>query len=221
MNSTLPMPEPPRQSPVRRRWLIGLLLAPVILLLVLALGVASFFWSRTETTVLRQSVLSSVNGGYHRRVALNVGAFTCGLVRLGTHALKLPPEARAALAAVQGADVAVYQMDREPTCAAQSAALAKADRAMSARGWERVVGVRQPNTLVAIYCPRGQGSPTRLRCAVLCWDGRDLVLVSARANAEPLLEIAQRHLDLHHAPGALASFIPAAKPVSAQAAAEE
>jgi len=211
----------PRQRAVRRRWWLGLLLAPVVLMFAAMIGVASYFYPRAESATLRQSVLATVRGDYHRKIALNVGGMTCGLIRLGAHALKLPPEARAAIAAIRGADFAVYELGQEPTCAAQSAALAKADRAMTARGWERVVGVRQPNTMVAIYCPRGRSSPTRLRCAVLAWQGRDLVLVSAQANAEPLLAIVEQHLDLHQPPPALASFISPAKPLADQANLEE
>jgi hypothetical protein len=69
----------------------------------------------------------------------------------------------------------------------RAAMLAAADSAMTARGWERVVGVMDGKELVAIYLPGEKVSVHRLQCCVLVFDGKEMVLVSVRGNPEPLL----------------------------------
>ena len=67
--------------------------------------------------------------------------------------------------------------------------LASADSAMTARGWERVVGVIDGRDLVAVYLPK-KLSVHRLKCCVLVFDGKEMVLVSAQGNPEPLVAYA-------------------------------
>lgn len=67
--------------------------------------------------------------------------------------------------------------------------LAAADSAMTARGWERAVGVADGRNLVTVYFPK-KISVQRLKCCVMVFDGKELVLVSAQGNPEPLLEYA-------------------------------
>jgi len=74
--------------------------------------------------------------------------------------------------------------------------LAAADSAMTARGWERLVGIIDGRNLVTVYFPQ-KISVHRLKCCVMVFDGKELVLVSAQGNPEPLLEyaLAQPGLD--------------------------
>ncbi|MGH7967363.1 MAG: hypothetical protein ACREIC_01410, partial [Limisphaerales bacterium] len=88
---------------------------------------------------------------------------------------------------------------------ARGVILDRADKAMTRRGWVRVVGVIQENQLVAVYLPRNGISSSRMKACVAVLDGRDLVVVSARGNLEPLMDIVEKHLD-HDAHGHLLAW---------------
>lgn len=163
---------------------------------VVVLGIASYFRLSSETTALRDSAIAGVNGTWNKKIALNVGFFTTGLVRAGSHFFKLPPEPRAAFDAIRRAEVGVYKLQEDAGWADHRAILARADREMSARRWDRVVGVSRENELVAVYFPRRSFSARRARCCVLVLQGRDLVVASASGNLDPLLLLAQKQLDL-------------------------
>ena len=66
---------------------------------------------------------------------------------------------------------------------------------MTKRGWQRVVGVVEERQLVAVYMPQRGVSERRMKCCVAVLNDRDLVVVSARGNLEPLLAIARQHMD--------------------------
>src|SRR5689334_10402664 len=77
---------------------------------VVVLGIASYFRLSPETSALRESVLTSVNGTWNKRIALNVGFFTTGLVRAGSHFFKMAPEPRAAFETLRAAEVGIYKL---------------------------------------------------------------------------------------------------------------
>jgi hypothetical protein len=85
--------------------------------------------------------------------------------------------------------VGVYQLPAGTPPPHRAAMLASADSAMTARGWERVVGVIDGRDLVAVYFPK-DFSVHRLKCCVLVIDGKEMVLVSVQGNPEPLLQYA-------------------------------
>lgn len=68
--------------------------------------------------------------------------------------------------------------------------LAAAGSAMIARGWQRVAGVLDRRNLVAIYLPTKNISVHRVKCCVMVFDGKEMVLVSARGNPDPILTYA-------------------------------
>jgi hypothetical protein len=157
--------------------------------LLAAAGVASYFRLSSETTALRRSVMASVPGHWDKKIAVNIGYFTMGLVRCGTHFIKMPPEPRAAMNALSGAEVGVYKLQEEPQAADARAIFASADKAMQRRGWERIVGVAKERELVAVYMPRKGLSLEHMRCCVMVWHGRELVVASARGNLAPLMDL--------------------------------
>ena len=185
MNPTLPPPA--MRSPTRRLWLWGLLAVPVLLLLLLGAGVASFFHLNSDARALRNGLIRSSGVEWRQRIAVNAGYFTLGAVRAGLSRIKLDPGAQAALQSVQSAGVGVYQLAPGAPPPDRAAMLAAADSAMSARGWERVTGVMDGKDLVAIYLPGRNISIHRLKCCLLVFDGKEMVLVSARGNPEPLV----------------------------------
>jgi hypothetical protein len=163
---------------------------------LIVIGVVSFFRLSTETAILRDSALVGVNGTFNKKITLNVGTLTTGIVRLGSHLFKLAPEPQAAFDSIRGAEVGIYKLQGNAGWVDHGAILARADKAMSARRWDRVVGVSRENELVAVYLPRCGLSTARLKCCVLILQGRDLVVAGARANLDPLLKIVDNHVNL-------------------------
>ena len=172
----------------------------VILLVILCLpvfgtlGIASYFQLGSETRALRASVMANVKGEWHKKFAGNVGGFTTALVRVGSLFFRMPPEPRAAINSLRGGECGVYELEREPAAINRAAILLAADKAMAARGWARVVGVVQADSLVAVYMPRRGMSPKSITAAVLVLNDRELVVAQARGNVKPLLQIAENRL---------------------------
>ena len=148
---------------------------------LVVVGIVSVFRLSPEGAILRESVLAEANCPWSKKIALHVGMLTTGLVRVGSHFFKMPAEPQAALDAIRGGEVGI---------------LARADKAMSARRWVRVVGVSREDELVAVYVPRRNFSTARAKCCVLVLNGRDLVVAGASGNLEPLVKIVDQHLDL-------------------------
>jgi len=171
--------------------LVGFVLAVV--------GVTGYFRLSSEGTILRESAMSCVSGTWDKKIALHVGMLTTGLVRAGSHLFRLAPEPRAAFDTLRGAEVGLYKLQEGAGWVDHQAILARADRAMSARRWDRAVGVSRENELVAVYFPRRGLSTERMKCCVLVLQGRDLIVAGASGNLEPLLAIATKHLDLKDA----------------------
>jgi hypothetical protein len=134
-------------------------------------------------------VLKASAAEWSPTIELNVGGGTLGLARAGLAFLDLPAEARAVLSAVRGGEVGVYQLVKGNLD--RAGLLNSADHDMSARGWERVVGVVNARELVAVYLPSDLHSGRDVRLCVMVLDGEDLVVVAARGNLEPLLELAR------------------------------
>ncbi len=94
----------------------------------------------------------------------------------------------------------VYKLQGAAGWVDHRAILARADQEMAARRWDRVVGVSRENQLVAVYVPKRGLSSQRMRCCVLVLEGRNLIVVGASGNVEPLLELADSRVDLKHTP---------------------
>lgn len=169
----------------------------------LVVGVTGYFRVSPETAALRASLMQSVPGTWHKKIALSVGSVTTGLVRAGSRFINMPSEPRAALDALHGAEVGIYRLEEE-VAVNKGAALQAADKAMKSRGWDRIVGVVGERELVAVYFPR-KASPRDVKCCVLVFQGCDLVVASVRGNLEPLVQLAHQHMDL----GELKRHLPA------------
>jgi hypothetical protein len=187
MNPSSPPPATRRSA--RRLWVWGLLATPLLLLLLLGAGVASFFHLGSDVRALRNELIRSSGVEWRQLIALNAGYLTLGAGRAALFCVPLPPAARAAVQSVQTAGVGVYQLPDGTPPPDRAAMLAAADSAMTARGWERVVGVIDGRDLVTVYVPK-KVSGHRLKCCVMVFDGKEMVLVSAQGNPEPLLNYA-------------------------------
>ncbi len=185
------MPPPVVRPPARRRWLWIVLTFVLIVLTtlgVLAVGVASCFHQNSDTRTLRMELTRASGAEWRQQVALSVGGVTLGLVRAGLSFAPLDPEAEAALRTVRGVEVSVYELASGFKRPESSAMLVAADGVMTARGWERVVGVMDRGQLVGVYLPREISSVRRVKACVVVMEGHQMVVVSARANLELLLE---------------------------------
>jgi len=189
------LPPVPRRSALRL-WLWLFVLAPLLLFLVLAASVASFLHLGSDARALRNGLIKSSGVEWRQQIAVNAGHLTLDAVRAGLSRVKLDPAARAALQSVRSAGVGVYQLPPGASRPDRAAMLAAADSTMTARGWERVVGVMDHKDLVAIYLPGKNVSVHHLKFCVMVFDGKEMVLVSAQGNPEPLLQYALNQSDL-------------------------
>jgi hypothetical protein len=158
------------------------------------IGVTGYFRLSSATQALRSSVMEAVPGQWDKRFAIHVGGMTLGLVRLGSSFFKLPPEPKAALGALHGAEVGIYRLQHAPSALEYSAVFAATDKAMKRRGWDRIVGVAKGEQFVAVYMPHNLRTLKRMACCVVVLKERDLVVASASGNVQPLLDLAMQRL---------------------------
>jgi hypothetical protein len=193
-----------RPSARRALFWIGLTLAlPLVTVVAIALGVASYFHLSSDTRAVRDGLMEASGVEWRQQIGLNIGGLTFGAVRAGLAFVPLDAEARAAVQAVRSAEVGIYELasgESGPDCAAM---LNVADKVLNPRGWERVVGVLDGDVMGGVYLPAKTISPRRVKCCVMVFDGQRMVLASARANVEPLLQCLEKQLDL---PGKVWSF---------------
>jgi hypothetical protein len=190
---------PPKVPSARRAlfWIALTLLLPTAALVGMFLGLASYFRLSSDSRALRNGLMEASGVEWRRQINLNIGSLTFAAVRAGLAFIPLDPEARAAIQTARSAEVGIYQLvsaGRNPDGAAM---LDLADRVLSARGWERVVGAMDNEKLVGVYLPAKSISARRVKCCVMVFDGDRMIVVRATANLEPLLQCLQKHVDLH------------------------
>jgi hypothetical protein len=106
---------------------------------------------------------------------------------------KIEPEARLAVSALRGASVGVYQLDPLDKGQSRQIDLKAIDARMGKRGWARMVTVLKGDETVLVYVS-DEKDPNDLKVCVAVCKRNELVLVSARAALEPLIEIVQRKM---------------------------
>ena len=189
-----PLPRPGR----RLMWLFG-----VVLLVVTGAG-ALAAWEITgfvrlggDARALRNSLKTEATQ-FEKRFELSAGPLTVDLARLALRAAPLPPEARSGVAALGGVEVGLYEMRREPGGFSKADWLAGADRAMAARGWERLVGVINRETLVAVYVLQDARSTGKVRVCFAILNREQLVIGSARGDLQQIAPLALGKIEQHH-----------------------
>ena len=183
-------------TPLRKRDVVILIAFAIIGLCIF--GVTGYFRLSAETAALSSSVIRSAPGQWNKKIALHIGALTTGVVRGSLRWVELPPEPRAAIAALHGVEVAVYKLQSSVVCTGRDALLPAADKAMAARGWERAVGVFKDQDVVGIYFPRKGIAAKRMKCCFMVLHEDTLVVGTARGNIKPLLEMARNAFDKQH-----------------------
>src|SRR5437016_719880 len=145
-----------------RPWIrrLALPLGLVLALSLLLYGVTSFFRLSRDARCLRNSLTGATEAqsvSLTKRLELSIGALSFGAFRAGLSLVPLQQEVRAALGAMRGAEVGLYDLGASWTELDRGIILEAADRAMAARGWDRLVGVTKARELVAVYIPRAHG----------------------------------------------------------------
>jgi hypothetical protein len=166
------------------------IVAALTLLVLTGIGVTGYFRQTSETAALRKAAASSLPGGCNKKVALNVGWFTTACIRKGSQFVNMPPEALAAMNSMRSVDFGVYELNHEPSEESLAQLFNRADAAMKLRGWDRIVGVRDNGTMVAVYFPKKSVPFSKVRFSAIVVDGRDMVVASASANLDPLVDFA-------------------------------
>ena len=91
------------------------------------LGERKGYFTEADATV---NAVGTATKGWHKQVEFGVGWFPLALVRTGLRLAPLNPEARVALRAVRGAEVAVYEHRSGDSSSDHGALLLAADQAV-------------------------------------------------------------------------------------------
>lgn len=166
-----------------------------ILLCGLLLSTSGCFRVSRDTTVLRDAVLDNSSADWDQKVELGAGRLTFALAHIGSRWVDMPEEAREIFGSVSGGEVSVFESKGKRHREDRAKILEIADRKMSGRGWERMVGVSQEENFVAVYVPKEQTSTRNVRVCVLVLNERNLVCASARTDLKPLLKLAMEKTD--------------------------
>ncbi len=188
----------PVLSPARRGRRVGIAILVILFLacLLLAIGIAGFFRLSRDTRVLRNSLRTSTEsqmGAWHEKLEIRVGTLPLWALRTGLSFAPLEPEAQLALSSIRAAEVGIYELGSQTPYLNSGELLRAADLGMAKRGWDRTVAVCQKGELVAVYMPIENQDSEKLRACVAVFQGRQLILASARGDLKPLFDLAQMH----------------------------
>jgi hypothetical protein len=192
----------PTPFPARRRspwrWILITLGGLTTLAAVFFITLLLSFRMGGEARALRQAVLAATPGEWAPRFEFGVGRLPAWLARAGFHLaegkLNLPPEARFGIDAFRSADIGVYRRHHASSQDSSSTILAKVDSSMAAQDWESIVSVQDAQHNVRIFVPKNLSDLRATQACVFVMENDELVIVSARLNLEPLVELASSKL---------------------------
>lgn len=162
-------------------------------MLFLGALILSFLPGR-EIRVLNRAVMAAAPGDWDRQWIVGVGRLPSGLAKAALAWVEMPPEARAAVQAFESADVAIYRRQGSSKGMASAEPLTAAAIQLARQGWEPLVRVQDGGQQVLFFTRPPGFHETRLRVCGLVIDDDQLVLVSATADLEPLMDLAATHL---------------------------
>jgi len=201
MNPNLNMTAPKSVSSRRqvKAWhVVGL---SFLLFFAIGLFVATgYFRLSAETALLRSSLVKTREVPWNRKVAIHFGPVTIAALRNVLLFVRMDEQARAAIKTLRAVEAGVYKMP-SPTIPRDAAiSLAKADKMMRSKKWERLVYVAKDDTLVAVYSPRKSVTAKSMKCCFVVLHEDILVVGSAKINPESLLRLVQSDRN-HRLPG--------------------
>ncbi len=167
--------------------------------LVVALGclplvLTGCFQASNDTRALRAVLLENAEAQPDTQISFAVGSVALGLTRCGSWFVDLPPEARAGLAAARSAEVSVSEFGGRRGPGNPRNVLAKADRLMTEKGWEKMVTVLDRREAVLLYAKPAGLFEDQLRVTVVVMNEKELILVAAQAKLDPLLKLVEAQL---------------------------
>jgi hypothetical protein len=163
---------------------------------IVGVGVASMFRLDADAAALRREVVAATDADWSTKVQLNAGWIPLALVRTGLRFVdhKDIEEARLALSSVRHVSVGVYDKVRRGETWSREQLLTRTDERMRQRGWTRVVGVTEHNEAVLVYASDRLEAGDRIDLCIAVVDGDEMVIVSTRVDAAPLMKLAERHM---------------------------
>lgn len=193
MTTPAPTPTPVPRRSAFRTFLLWCAVSVGVCLLALGSVVWSAVTLSREARTLKDAMVATLDAPVTTKVQVTAGP---GLLAAARGVLwflpEVPADATTALGSVRSASVGVYQLTFD--AADRRGCVRQSDARMSARGWQRVVGVNDGNSTVLVYAPQGASSHRRLDLCIAVMEGRDLVVVSTEVEPEVLLPLVRRHL---------------------------
>lgn len=191
MNTLTPAPKPRKSV---WRWVLlglGICLAPVVLLVLVA---ASYLTLDRDAAVLRKEVMAASATDWDTKVQLHVGSLSIAAIRTGlvfVHHQDLAT-AKMALAAVQQVSVGVYGRSAGTPVWSREQLFTNTDQTMNQRGWTRLVGVADDNDTVLIYVHQDAAADDSVNLCLAVVSQQELVVVSTRIDAAKLSELVEK-----------------------------
>jgi hypothetical protein len=178
---------PPRTS--LRKWLLRIFFGSFVLALAAPVAVAFAVLNVSgDLRVLRNAAIHGDGAQWKRQVEASVGGLPLWAARCVLPFTPAPPEAQQALSAVRSVEVSLHELrGSQPN---RVRIMREADEKMRTRGWDRVVGVLEHDTAVAVYVQPLSGSGGNIKVSVLALDGKQMVAVTGRAKLEPIFGLA-------------------------------
>lgn len=194
MDPIAPAPVAKAERRLARWLLLGLLLfiTPVVLV---GIGVASLFRLNRDAALLKREVMAATEARWNTKVQVSAGWCTLTAARTVLRFIddKNVEDARLALAAVRHASVGVYEQTGDGGWS-RGQLVSRTDDRMRGRGWSRLAGITQENEAVLIYTKDAAEDDDRLELCVAVVDGRELVVVSTKVDADRLFRLAEKHM---------------------------
>jgi len=187
---------PPSRSRVRLLPVLGALFAFwVVLFAIGALWVLSSLRLSSDARALRNSLFAASTASWSKTIEVNLGWLAVTTARTGLRFARLDPKARIALESPRAGQIGIYELRDGRRRADRAALLSAADRVMANRGWDRLVGVLEPETMVAVYVRKGVSSPQNMAVCFAVIDHERMVVGSVRSDLEPLMQLARQEIE--------------------------
>jgi hypothetical protein len=188
MNPAAPLsPPPPRSRTIWRVLLIG----TAVCFVGTAWAVYHTVTPTKDNRLLRDELVSQLHAAPSTQIQITAGPLLLSTARTVLGFLDdIPSEARLAMRAVRQASVGVYLLDAEMKKTGRAGFFTSADEVMRRRGWTRIVGVNDEESVVLIYVPDDEPSGSSERVCVAVCSQKTLVIVSGTIQIAPLVDLA-------------------------------
>lgn len=146
---------------------------------------------------LRPVVASAEPGRWVEKLELSVTGRVFPMVGLGMKLTSVDPRVARLIRGAREVAVQVYERRSGPVVALTDGIpgaqrlLESVSAELSGMQWERVVAVLDGAQAVGVFLPAGWDGVGDVTCCLLVREAKDLVLVSARMDPRPLIELAR------------------------------